>query len=61
MSLSKEQIEHLEREMDNAKSWQNPSHSRRYLKKQLHKYIRLRRKQSFAGGKEKTYYKGYEY
>lgn len=48
MALSREQIEHLEYwwkkdgNMDNP--WRHLSHSRRWLKKQVNKYIRLKGK-----------------
>ena len=46
MALCREKIEHLEikwaRESD--KPWQKPSYSRKWLKRQMNKYIRLKGK-----------------
>lgn len=44
MALCREQIEHLERRLANDKPWKNFSHSRRWNKKQIHKYMRLQNK-----------------
>ena len=46
MALTREQIEHLEHywEQDSETPWKKLSRSRRYLKKQTNKYIRLKGK-----------------
>ncbi len=46
MALSREQIEHLEHEWIKLsdKPWRKTSRSRRYLKKQMNKFIRLQGK-----------------
>ena len=57
MSLYKEQIEHFERifHEDSDKPWQNPSYSRKWVKKQMNKYMRLQNKkigEDDSGGKK---------
>lgn len=46
MSLNREQIEHLERFFlkNEEKPWKNNSHSRKWAKKQMNKFIRLQGK-----------------
>lgn len=67
MALRKEQIEHLEHYWkDNERPWKNFSRSRKYMKKQVNKYIRLQGKKNIdentTGGKKgrKPLY-GWEY
>lgn len=67
MALKREQIEHLEHywEKDNPKKWQKFSYSRRWLKKQMNKFIRLQGKQideeSFGGKIGRKPSKGWEW
>lgn len=65
MGLCREQIEHLERMWSNDKPWKNFSHSRRWYKKQMHKYMRLKGKkieEDDRGGKSgRLPFMGYEY
>ena len=45
MSLSREQIEHFEHWWENkGKPWKNHSYSRKWLKKQVNKFIRIKNK-----------------
>ena len=47
MATCKEQIEHLERHLVkifDLPSWKNLSHSRRWLKKQMHRFMRRQNK-----------------
>lgn len=67
MALAREQIEHLEHywEQDSEKPWKKLSKSRRWMKKQMNKYIRLKGKKiedDEVGGKigRKPLY-GWEY
>lgn len=66
MALYRQQIEHLEHFWKNEeKPWKNYSHSRRYLKKQMNKFIRLVSKkidEDDVGSKiGKKPFKGWEY
>ena len=66
MALSREQIEHLEHFwVGKDKPWKNFSYSRKWLKKQLNKFIRIKSKRiddDDIGGKVgKKPLKGYEY
>lgn len=56
MSLNREQIEHLEHfwAKDTSKPWKNYSYSRKWLKRQMNKFIRLQTKkinEDSLGGK----------
>ena len=72
MALTREQIEHLEhyfqekdRKEKNPKWWRQLSKSRRYLKKQMNKYIRHQNKKigedDVAVKTNKKPFKGWEY
>lgn len=67
MALNREQIEHLEHSLDSNedKGWKKLSHSRKWFKKQLNKFIRIEGKKitedSTGGKKGRKPYKGYEY
>lgn len=60
MALCREQIEHMEHgwSKDSETPWQNWSYSRKWLKKQMNKFIRLKGKQALqnnddiSGGKQ---------
>ena len=66
MATNREKIEHLEHYWKNAdKPWKNFSRSRRWLKKQMNRYIRRDNKRiedDDIGAKQgKKPYKGWEY
>jgi hypothetical protein len=44
MALAREQIEHFEHFWSKDRPWKNLSYSRRWLKKQVNKYIRIKSK-----------------
>ena len=69
MALTRDQIEHLEYRLKlcgfMTNPWRNVSHSRRWLKKQMNKYMRIKNKRiddDDVGYKQgRKPYSGYEY
>lgn len=70
MATNREQIEHLEhliKEDDrfDVKKWKNLSHSRKYLKKQMNKFMRRKNKKvnfdDIGGKTNKRPFRGWEY
>ena len=65
MATSRQKIEHLEHFWENDKPWKNLSYSRRWLKKQMNKFIRRNNKkidEDDVGGKQgKKPCRGWEY
>ena len=66
MATSRDQIEHLEYwwTKNSDKPWKDWSHSRRWLKKQMHRFLRRRNKkieEDDIGGKQRMPFSGYEY
>ena len=66
MATSREQIEHFEywwvKKSDTP--WKNWSHSRKWLKNQMNRYLRRKNKKiklDDVGGKQRIPYSGYEY
>lgn len=65
MALVREQIEHLEHVLKEDGDWKNYSHSRKWLKKQLNRFMRRKNKiieEDEVGRKTKRKpFKGWEY